>query len=260
VLVASGAAASAATPAHAPSSSRPLAPAETGTLAFKAEVSVSYPPQACPGGSPNSLTCFARTGSTGIRGLGDATKAYPYSVETGPAGCGADQVRVLPASVRLDVRGKGAIELRVGGTGCLTRVPPEPLRAEETFAVTGGTGRYAGASGGGTIAHVSSGPPRWRGTDTWTGTIVVAGLDFDLTPPTLTGAAGTTVRAPRGQKRVRVRYAVTAQDDVDGAVPATCKPRSGSWFSVGRTRVRCSATDTSANDSGATFVVTVKRT
>jgi hypothetical protein len=104
------------------------------------------------------------------------------------------------------------------------------------------------------------GPSAWRGTDTWTGTIVVPGLDFDLTPPTVTGAVGKTVRVPSAQKRVRVRYAVTAHDDVDGAVPATCKPRSGSWFSVGRTRVLCSATDTSANATTVTFVVTVKRT
>jgi hypothetical protein len=67
-------------------------------------------------------------------------------------------------------------------------------------------------------------------------------------------------RAPRGKKRVRVKYAVSARDDVEGAIRAACRPKSGSWFRVGRTRVRCSATDTSGNESNATFIVTVKRT
>jgi hypothetical protein len=80
-----------------------------------------------------------------------------------------------------------------------------------------------------------------------------------VTPPTLTGASNRTIRVPKRLKRIRVRYAVDARDDVDGQLPVTCEPRSGSWFTVGRTRVLCSATDTSGNESGATFVVTVKR-
>jgi HYR domain len=60
-------------------------------------------------------------------------------------------------------------------------------------------------------------------------------------------------------KRVRVGYTVTAQDDVEGALPVTCQPKSRSWFKVGRTQVRCSATDTSANESKVGFVITVKR-
>jgi hypothetical protein len=43
-------------------------------------------------------------------------------------------------------------------------------------------------------------------------------------------------------------------EDVDDMV----RPRSGSRFRVGRTRVTCSATDTSANTRKATFTVTVK--
>jgi len=74
------------------------------------------------------------------------------------------------------------------------------------------------------------------------------------------GAASKAVRVPKRLKRVRVAYTVTAHDDVDGAVDVTFRPRSCSWFTVGRTRVRCSATDTSANESTAAFAVTVKRT
>jgi HYR domain len=233
--------------------------ADTGTLTFKAELRVTYPPTACPAGAPNTLECFTRTGRGIIRGLGSVEESYAYVVETLPGGCDPEPVRVLPGTASLGVPGKGEIEIRVAGTGCLSRVPPNPLRAEETFTITAGSGRYAGASGGGTIAHVSNGPPGWSGVDTWTGTLVVPGLSFDLTAPMLAGARNKTIRVPARLKRVRVRYTLTARDDVDGALPVTCEPRSGSWFTVGRTRVRCSAVDTSGNESKAAFAVTVKR-
>ena len=167
-------------------------------------------------------------------------------------------MRLLPATVQLSVAGKGEFELRVDGA-CLDRIPPAPVQGVERFTVVGGTGRYVGATGEGTVAHTSTGPPDWSGRDTWTGTLVVPGLEFDLTAPVVTEARNRVVRAPRGKKRVRVRYAVSARDDVDGAIHAACTPKSGAWFRVGRTRVRCSAADSSGNESRATFLVTVKR-
>jgi hypothetical protein len=238
----------------------PIGPlADSGTFTLAAEVPVRYPSKACPPGTPTTIECFSRSGSTTIRGLGTVTESYPYTVDGLPVGCTLGEVRVLPASVHFSVAGKGEIELRVDGSGCLSRVPPAPVQGVETFTITGGTGEYAGASGAGTIAHVSSGPPVFSGRDTWTGTLVVPGLDFDLTGPIVT-ARNRMARAPRGKKRVRVKYAVSARDDVEGAIRAACRPKSGSWFRVGRTRVRCSATDTSGNESNATFIVTVKRT
>jgi hypothetical protein len=117
---------------------------------------------------------------------------------------------------------------------------------------------YAGASGGGTLTGLSNGPSG-TGLDNWTGTLVVPDLQFDLTPPTINGAVDKKVRVARRAKRVRVTYAVTAQDDVDNLVPVTCSPRSGTAFAVGRTRVTCSATDTSGNSSTASFTVIVTR-
>lgn len=95
--------------------------------------------------------------------------------------------------------------------------------------------------------------------DTWTGTLAVAGVDFDLTLPTFSGAVAKTARAPKGSKRVRVRYSVSALDAADGSVPVLCEPRSGSFFKLGRTSVTCTATDTSGNTRGARFTVTVTR-
>jgi hypothetical protein len=56
-----------------------------------------------------------------------------------------------------------------------------------------------------------------------------------------------------------VRYAVTAQDAIDGAVPVACLPRSGSAFRLGRTVVSCAATDRSGNTQSTRFAVSVKR-
>ena len=87
----------------------------------------------------------------------------------------------------------------------------------------------------------------------------MSGLTFDLTAPTLNGAAPKTVRvAKKGAKNARVTFKVTATDDVDGTLPVSCQPRSGSQFKVGRTTVRCEATDTSGNGAKAAFAVTVK--
>jgi hypothetical protein len=233
--------------------------ASSGTLAFQRELLVKYPPITCPAGAPAGLECFARTGSSIIRGLGNVKVSYPYSVESNSAGCAADEVRVLPASVRFTVPGKGEIELRVAGSGCLQRIPPNPVRGEESFTITGGSGRFAGASGAGTITHVSNGPPNWGGRDTWAGTLAVSGLEFDSTAPTMRGAA-ISVRAPRGKKSARVVYKVAARDEVDGIVPATCRPPTGTLFRIGRTTVRCAATDKSGNTASATFTITVRPT
>ena len=73
------------------------------------------------------------------------------------------------------------------------------------------------------------------------------------------GRHEVSVRVPKRAKQVRVTYAVSARDDVDGAVPVSCSPRSGSRFSIGRTLVICSASDGSANTGTARFAVTVKR-
>ena len=100
---------------------------------------------------------------------------------------------------------------------------------------------------------------RGVGTDTWSGSLDVPGHEFDVTPPTLSGLVNKTVRARKGAKRVRVKYRVTAQDLIDGSVPFWCEPSSGSRFRVGRTVVKCSATDTSANKATGSFRVVVKR-
>lgn len=227
----------------------------TGVLNLRATLRVVSLLAACPDGQPPDADCRARTGKGLVPGLGDVTVTYSWGYSLGPAvGCSQGLGRPLATSGVLGVAGKGEIRYRVAqGDKC---IPEEPLRNEpQDFTITGGTGVYEGASGSGTLTRaISAG----AGSETWTGTLAVSGLDFDVTPPTLAGAAPKTVRRPTGIKRVRVTFKVTATDAVDGAVPVSCQPRSGTRFPLGRTRVTCEATDRSGNTKRTTFVVTVK--
>ena len=53
-------------------------------------------------------------------------------------------------------------------------------------------------------------------------------------------------------------YSVSATDVVDGPVPATCAPASGTTFKPGTSTVTCTATDAAGNVATGTFKVTVK--
>jgi hypothetical protein len=255
-------AATGATPAgkSAPraSSARTL---DSGTLALRAVFSVRAQQVACPAGTRVSVACYSRVGSAIVRGLGTVSESYLYPVETNPEGCTAGFYRILSYTARFAVAGKGEIEIAVpGSTECL----PSDQVYRGTYppvTVMGGTGAYVGASGNSTLAHAlyQTGPGRAAGTDTWVGTLSVPGLEFDVSRPILGGIVSKTVRAPRGAERARVTYTVTARDEVDGAVPASCRPRSGSRFRIGRTVVNCSATDGSGNTATARFTITVKR-
>lgn len=52
----------------------------------------------------------------------------------------------------------------------------------------------------------------------------------------------------------------TAADTVDGSVPVTCAPASGSIFPLGHTTVICTSTDSHGNTGQASFTVTVQDT
>jgi hypothetical protein len=228
--------------------------AATGSFTLEAVLGMNSTPGPCPPGSPPEADlCAARTGGGAVRGLGEVSETYTFFVQEG------DCDRVFETTARLEVAGKGELQLAVDRYRgeCVESA----LNISRAFTITGGSGIYAGASGGGTVAHRATATPSGgaTGNDTWTGTLNVPGLEFDVTPPTLSGAVNKTVRARKGSKRVRVTYRVTASDAVDGSVPVSCQPRSGSRFKIGRTFVNCSATDTSANATTGRFRVTVKR-
>jgi hypothetical protein len=79
----------------------------------------------------------------------------------------------------------------------------------------------------------------------------------DTTPPVVTVPVGLTTDATASVGAV-LSYAASATDDVDGAVPISCSPPSGSTFPIGTTTVTCTATDAAGNGASATFDVYVK--
>jgi hypothetical protein len=258
VLVAGLALATGAAQADAKTSAPRVA---AGTFALQAELSLNSQRVLCPPGAPTE-TCAALSTKGLVAGLGSVSAKYYKFLTIGPPSCAENFGRTLEYPLRLVVAAKGEIQVTLAAVAECVESGTGALRTQtQAFTVTGGTGIYAGASGTGTVESAlgPEGPNGHHGSQTWTGTLSVAGLEFDTTPPVISGAVAKTVPAPRGAKRVRVMYAVTARDDVDGEIPVTCEPKSGSRFAVGRTVVTCSATDTSANERTAKFTVTVKR-
>jgi hypothetical protein len=81
-------------------------------------------------------------------------------------------------------------------------------------------------------------------------------LVSDTTAPVL-AVPGDITEEATGPDGATVTYAVTASDTVDGDVPVTCVPPSGSTFALGTVEVGCTATDSSANTGSGAFKVTV---
>jgi hypothetical protein len=78
----------------------------------------------------------------------------------------------------------------------------------------------------------------------------------DTTPPALQLPADITTQAT-GNSQATVTYTATATDLVDGSVPVSCSPASGSAFPAGTTMVNCSATDAHHNTANGSFTVSV---
>jgi hypothetical protein len=229
----------------------------SGTLQLNANITSGRTSDAayCPPGTPANSGCFRYLGNGGIRGLGRVTTTYVKVIRGDDPSCEV----LLPNTAVIEVAGKGTLELSREGRTCVRLSLPARIGPLE-FTVTGGSGRYGGASGNLTFRSLVYGGTGITNAskDTWTGTLTAPGADFDLTPPTFTGAVSKIVRAPKGARRMRVRYTVRAQDAVDGLVPVPCMPRSGGYFKRGRTKVTCSATDSSFNTRQARFGITVR--
>ncbi len=185
------------------------------------------------------------SGHATVPGLGLVTEKYIVFVDFSNPTCR----RTTFSGAGLAIANKGGFNVTL-----IDRDRCDPSNAgidRASFAITGGLGQYAGATGKGTRDLQTK--------DTWIGKVTVYGYDFDLTPPAIKGAFSRTVRVPRRAKGARVRYFVTARDNVDNSVTVKCTRRSGSFFRVGRTRVVCTANDSSANTATKAFTVSVIR-
>ncbi len=83
----------------------------------------------------------------------------------------------------------------------------------------------------------------------------------DTTVPAFDSTPLDVVAEATGPQGAAVAYtAPTATDNVDGPVPVTCTPTTGSVFGLGSTPVSCMASDAAGNDNSVTFNVTVRDT
>ena len=81
----------------------------------------------------------------------------------------------------------------------------------------------------------------------------------DNTPPVLSLPSDITAEAT-GPNGAVVTFTATANDNIDGPVPVTCLPSSGSLFALGTTAVQCSAHDAAGNPASGSFNVIVRDT
>ena len=223
-----------------------------GTLELHAVFHVKWKTVDCPSGTPSTTGCYLNVGPALASGLGQASEGYVLLVEHTDTNCADWRFHVV-----ITVAGKGSIEADASRPGCFS---PFSQNGTSAYTITGGSGSYAGATGTGSIASAGTetGLGHGTGADAWTGTLAVPGLDFDTTPPALSGIRDRTVVAPEGRRAATARFSPIAVDAVDGRVPVSCKPRSGSRFKVGRTKVTCAAADRSGNAATASFRLTVR--
>jgi hypothetical protein len=237
------------------------------TLQLRAVFSVSGLAFPCPAGTPNTEQCFQFQGQGTVPGLGHVAEQYTATMSNEGSSC---QLLSFTPDV-LTVAGKGEIDVSIVVSAPCTGFPTG-------FTVTGASGAFAGASGSGNFtpnlvhngawvdpeatnddAYVDPDDVRSWVTDSVAGMLAVPNLTFDTTPPVISGAVSKTVRVPKHATRVRVSFKVTARDAVDGSVPVVCTPRAGSLFKIGRTKVTCSASDSSANTAAVRFTINVTR-
>ena len=209
---------------------------------------------------PDMDECALRTFQGPFPGLGAVNGRYEFHVDIGGPACSDGTGKAASYAIRVPVAGKGELIVAVAEGPC---VDIDSIRTQtQAFAIVGGTGSYVGASGIGTLGRALGEPTDngRSGQERWAGTLSVPGLEFDTTAPTLSGATPKIVKAKKGAKSARVAFTVIARDDTDTSVPVSCTPKSSSRFPLGKTRVTCTATDSSANSATASFAVTVKRT
>jgi hypothetical protein len=226
----------------------------TGTLRLAQATLAGHVNQTtCPPGNDPATICFDSKTTGVIRGLGIVSETNLNIVEDPDSPC--ERWHSNPV---LTVTGKGKLNLSVNPSLACSSPTSGVLSATLPFTVASGSGVYAGASGSGTFKTFGAPGTTNRETETIDGSLSVYGLNFDLTPPVISGAKSKTVLVPSSAKGARVRYAVTARDG-GKRVPVSCRPSSGTFFKLGRTRVRCHSIDASGNVATARFSVVVNR-
>lgn len=78
----------------------------------------------------------------------------------------------------------------------------------------------------------------------------------DSIPPTILTPANLTFDA-KDKIGTKVSYEVSAFDETDNVVKASCFPESNSYFLIGENEVKCVAMDSAGNKAEKTFIITI---
>ncbi|QIK74577.1 HYR domain-containing protein [Nocardioides piscis] len=209
------------------------------------------------GNSAFDASLGAITGPRAAEGLGSQTASCTYSDAQGLTATASATYSIVDTTRPLVTADAPS---PTEASGRLTNV----TFATSAYDAVDGTRPVTCRSADGTVHAPGDGFPvgtttlTCSATDKAGNTGVSAPIDVVVTDtlgPVVTPPANITV----GNDAATVSYEeATAIDLVDGTVPATCTPASGTRFSLGSTPVTCTATDRAGNTGTATFSVEVQ--
>ena len=211
-------------------------PVVTFTATAVDAISGSVPVTCSPASGATFPQGTTRVRCTAVDGYANyATGTFTVTVSGGPPAL------ILPDDVIEEATGPGGAVV----TYVASAVEGEPV----TCSPASGSTFPLGA----TVVTCSASNAAGTTTGTFTVTVI------DTTPPEITTPSIVEVEATSSAGAIAT-FVVTAYDLVDGSVPVTCTPPSGSLFALGSTDVFCSAMDSRGNGDVVTFPVLVQDT
>ena len=191
-----------------------------------------------------------------------------------------------PAASRLSTAAVSTPTRRFSRSTTWSAGPPDLVTAESAPTRLERTGISPPNPSSSTNRHTTStsspGHPRWTrertmAPPTSTSTAMLGrSMAMEMAAPSRTWVPMSSAAASQTRRRRRspcrsaqsidatspagaiASYEASATDDVDGPVPVTCEPPSGSLLPIGDTTVECAASDSAGNTAEASFNVHVK--
>lgn len=122
---------------------RPQRAAATSQVPFHATISETYPPPAICSTSPDTLLCITPTGSGPATHLGQTSESARIVEDESKqisAGCNSETRTTTPTGANGD-------QITMVATGFACATSPTTVSARDVYTITGGTGRFTGATG-----------------------------------------------------------------------------------------------------------------
>ena len=214
-------------------------------------------------GDALSATCDPPSGASGS-GEFNVTGHFPLGTTT--VTCSTTTLAGDPVTASASVRVQDTTAPSVSAPGNVSVTTTDPSGTVVTYPDPTATDTVDGSLG------ASCSPPSGSKFPPGTTTVTCSATDShgntgsasftvtvsvdDTTPPVVSVPSDitTTTQSPGG---TAVSFSASASDNLDGSLPASCSPPSGSNFPVGTSTVTCTATDAHGNTGSASFQVTV---